>query len=76
MPRISRNPTPLEKARKTAGLTQKELSERSGMSLHTLKSCEERRRNINTAPAIDVISVAEVLNVPVRSILNPEESDA
>ena len=65
--------TPLAIARKAAGLSQSELAEKSGMSVHTIKSCEQGRRNINTAPAIDVVSVAEVLNVPVRSILNEED---
>ena len=37
--------------------------------------CEQRRRNINTAPAIDVISVADILGVPVKSILNPHTED-
>ena len=76
MPKFNQNPTALEKARRSAGLTRKQLAEKSGMKFDTLKSCELRRRNINTAPAIDVISVAEVLGVPVRSILNEEDSDA
>lgn len=77
MPKFNPNPTPLESARRAAGLTRKELAERSGMSFDTLKSCELRRRDINNAKAIDVISVAEILGVPVRQILNEGgESDA
>ncbi len=75
MPKYNSNPTNLEKARRAAGLTRKELAQKSGMSFSTLKSCEQRRRNINTAPAIDVISVADILGVPVKSILNPCTED-
>lgn len=77
MPKFNPNPTNLEKARRAAGLTRKELAELSGMKFDTLKSCELGRRDINRAPAIDVVSVAEVLGVPVQSILNERsEPDA
>ena len=76
MPKFNPNPTPLEIARRAAGLTRKQLAEKSGMSFDTLKSCELGRRSINNARAIDVISVAEVLGIPPRQILEGGESDA
>lgn len=74
MPKFNPNPTNLEKARRAAGLTRQELAEKSGMSFDTLKSCELRRRNINRAPAIDVVSVAEVLGVPIKKILEVDNA--
>ena len=72
--KINPNPSPLEKARRAAGITRQKLAELSGVSINTLKACEQGQRNINRSPAEDVLSIAEVLNVPIASILN-ERSD-
>ena len=73
MPKFNSNPTKLEKARRAAKISRKKLAELSGMSIHTLKSCEVRRRSINNAKAIDVIRIADILNVHPRDIQEDEE---
>lgn len=72
MPKYNPNPTKLEKARRAAKISRRKLCELSGMSYNTLQSCELRRRNINRAAVIDVVRVAEILNVPIRDILEDE----
>ena len=74
--KINPNPSPLEKARRAAGLTRQQLAERSGVSINTLQSCEQGKRNINRSPVEDVLSIAEVLNVPIASILNERSRNA
>ena len=56
MPKFNPNPTKLERARRAAKISRKKLAELSGMSIHTLKSCEVRRRSINNAKAKDLIN--------------------
>lgn len=75
MPRINQNPTPLEVARRAAGLTRQQLSQKSGVSFGTIKEYEQRRNNINNARAVIVVDLADALGVPVQKILN-ERSDA
>lgn len=74
MPKFNQNPTPLEVARRAAGLTRQQLSKKSGISLGTIKEYEQRRNNINNARAVIVVDLADALGVPVQKILN-ERSD-
>lgn len=74
MPKFNQNPTPLEVARRSAGLTRQQLSKKSGISLGTIKEYEQRRNNINNARAVIVVDLADALGVPVQKILN-ERSD-
>lgn len=77
MPKFNPNPTPLESARRAAGLTRQKLSELSGVSLKTIKEYEQGRNNINNARAIIVSDLADALHVPLKKILNERsEPDA
>ena len=69
---INPNPTPLEVARRAAGLTRKQLAEKSGVSFRSLECYEQRKRNINGTAVITVKALAETLGVPIEKILNDE----
>lgn len=75
MPKFNPNPTPLEKARRAAGLTRAQLAEKSGVKLATIKQYENLRNNINNGRAIIAAQLADAIGVSVRSILNDEEVD-
>ena len=51
----------IKKIRMDKGLTQKKLSEKSGVSLDTIKSYEIGRRNLKNAKYSTVIKLAKVL---------------
>ena len=54
-------PTRLQKRRKDARLTQKELAGRSGVKLRTIQQYEMRARNINKVAAETLLQLAQVL---------------
>ena len=70
MPIINPNPTNLEKARRTAGISRKKLGEISGIPERTIEEYERGRNNINNARAYIVVDLAEALGVPVQQIMN------
>lgn len=77
MPKFNPNPTNLEIARRSQGLTRQELAYLSGVSVNTIKACEQGKRNINRSPVEDVVALSDVLHTPVRDLLNERgESDA
>lgn len=53
--------TNLKRLREMRGFTQKELAERSGISLRTLQDYEQGRKPINQAAAITVYNIAQAL---------------
>ena len=60
----------LQKQRKRAGLTQKQLAERSGLNLRTLQQYEIRGKDINMAAASSVAALARVLGCEVEDIMD------
>ena len=62
-------PTRLQKRRKDAGLTQKELAERSGVKLRTIQQYEMRAKNINKAAAETLLQLAHVLYCNIEDLL-------
>ena len=62
-------PTRLQKRRKDAGLTQKELSERSGVKLRTIQQYEMRAKNINKAAAETLLQFAKTLYCSIEDLL-------
>ena len=54
-------PTRLQKRRKDAQLTQKELAGRSCVKLRTIQQYEMRAKNINKAAAETLLQLAQVL---------------
>ena len=55
----------LKKARKNAGLSQQELSERSGIPIRTIRAYEQRRLDLANAGAENVRNLRSVLGLPV-----------
>ena len=53
---------PLKRQRRSAGLTQKELAERSGVKVRMIKAYEQGYQDISKADALSVIKLARVLN--------------
>ena len=62
-------PTRLQKRRKDAGLTQKELAERSRVKLRTIQQYEMRAKNINKAAVETLLQLAQVLYCSIEDLL-------
>lgn len=60
----------LQNARKAKGLTQKELAEKTGVSLRTLQHYEQGSKDLNTAAAITVYTIAIALGLTVEELLD------
>jgi DNA-binding Xre family transcriptional regulator len=65
-------PTRLQKRRKDARLTQKELAERSGVKLRTIQQYEMRAKNINKAAAETLQQLAQVLCCSIEDLIEYE----
>lgn len=59
----------LKEARERAGLTQKKLSERSGVNLRTIQDYEQERKSINKAQGLSLYRLADALNVTIEELL-------
>lgn len=72
MPKYNPNPTPLEKTRRAAGLTRKQLAEQSNVSMDTIKNYEQKSRKINVKQVLNLVALADALGVPIQKILMPD----
>lgn len=61
--------TNLKRIRKTAGFTQHELAELSGVPVRQIQLFEQRQRNINHTKAIDVVKLGRVLGCKPEDLL-------
>ena len=61
--------TKLKLRRKLSNMTQRELSDKSGIPLRTLQEYEQGAKNINNAKAIYVYNLATILNCDVKDLL-------
>lgn len=61
--------TNLQKYRKAAGMTQRELAVASGVSLRTLQDYEQGRKPIGQAAALTVHRIAKALGVTVENLI-------
>ena len=68
-----RGETNLKRLRRQAGLTQRELAEKSGISLRTIQQYEQRQKNINKAQIDTLIPLSMALYCEVRDLLEPRE---
>lgn len=59
----------LKENRERAGLTQKELSERSGVNIRTIQDYEQGRKSINKAQGLSLYHLATALNVTIEELL-------
>lgn len=67
-----KEPTYLQTIRKTARLTQQELSQKAGVSLRSIQLYEQREKDINKAQARTVDKLARTLGCRVEDLLEPE----
>ena len=67
--RSQREETNLKRLRRQAGLTQRELAEKSGISLRTIQQYEQRKKNINKAQIDTLIPLSKALYCDVRDLL-------
>ena len=61
--------TPLQEARLTVGLTQKELSEASGVNIRQIQRVELGEANAGNLTARNLIALAEVLGVDPKDLI-------
>ena len=59
----------LKRIRKARGLTQRELSERSGVSLRMIQQYEQKQRDINKAEAKSLIVISNILGCTAEELL-------
>lgn len=64
--------TKLKKVREEQGITQKQLSEKSGVNLRTIQNLEQGYKNINHASVSKVIKIAIALHCSIMDILETE----
>ena len=63
----------LKKVRESAGLSQAQLAEKSGVSKRTLQGYEIGLRNIDGANLETIVTLAEVLECSISDILENED---
>lgn len=61
--------TNLKKIREAAGMTQRELAEKTGVNLRMIQFYEQGVKRINAAEALTVLRLADALGVEVRDLL-------
>lgn len=66
---LKRKATNLEVIRYSQKMSRKELSEKSRISIRTIESYEQRRRNINKAKIETLIKLSKALNCKIDDIL-------
>ncbi len=59
----------LKEFREAKGLTQKELSEKSGVSLRMIQHYEQGRKQLAKANAVTVITLAKVLSCDPEELI-------
>jgi len=65
--------TRLKQRRKNAGISQRELAERSGVPIRTIQQYEQRQKSINKAQAECLVMLAKVLCCTVEDLLEKVE---
>lgn len=60
---------PLRRARLNIGITQKELSDASGISLRMIRAYEQGSQDIKKAEAITVVNLASALGISVQTLI-------
>ena len=65
----SDSPAKLQKIRKEAGYSQKELSEKSGVSLRMIQQYEQGAKDINKASVLNLAALAKVLGCRIEDMI-------
>lgn len=61
--------TKLQTVRKASGMSQRELSEKSGVSLRSIQQYEQRAKDINKAATDSLLSLAKALGCRVEDLI-------
>lgn len=69
-------PTRLQSQRKNSNYSQRELAEKSGVSLRSIQQYEQRVKNINKASVSNLISLAKTLGCQIEDLIEYEIYDA
>jgi transcriptional regulator with XRE-family HTH domain len=70
MEKYIRKGTKLQKSREEAGLTQEDLSEKTGISLSTIRSFEQRQRELTRARYNTVRDLARAIGCEIEDIID------
>ena len=62
-------PPRLQIRRKNCAMTQRELGEKSGVTLHTIQQYERRSKDINKAAGATLLALAQVLSCQIEDLL-------
>jgi transcriptional regulator with XRE-family HTH domain len=62
--------TKLKQVRSTKGITQKELAEKTEISLRTLQHYEQGSKDLTTAAAITVWKIAKALDCNIEDLID------
>ena len=62
-------PTRLQRRRKDCGITQRELSEKSGVNLRTIQQYERRSKDINRAAGATLRALSIALSCQIEDLL-------
>lgn len=62
-------PTKIQTVRKAIGLSQKELSEKSGVTLRMIQQYEQRAKDINKSTASNLFALAQTLGCKAEDLL-------
>ena len=71
--RAAQPETQMKQRRKNAGLSQRELAERSGVPIRTIQQYEQRQKSINKAQAESLVMLSKVLCCTVDDLLEKVE---
>lgn len=66
---IGKSINSLKRQRKSAGLTQKELADRSGVKLRMIKAYEQNYQDISKAETASIIRLAKTLSCSIEDLL-------
>lgn len=69
-------PTRLQSQRKISGYSQRELAEKSGVSLRSIQQYEQRVKDINKASISTLLALAKTLGCQVEDLVEYEIRDA
>ena len=67
---ITTSKTNLQKRRLDAGLTQRELAKRSGLSLSCIRDFEQKQRLIENTSITTIIILCNILNCSIENIID------
>ena len=61
--------TKLQTVRKASGMSQRELSEKSGISLRSIQQYEQKAKDINKAAVDSILALANALGCKVEDLI-------